>query len=59
KENAEGSSNDSDLISNSGINQMDEQLEFLCNVDEEYQPKVGMAFVSCAEANDFYKEYVK
>ncbi|MED6154851.1 hypothetical protein PIB30_000355 [Stylosanthes scabra] len=29
---------------------------FLCNVDEEYIPKVGMTFVSCAEANDFYKE---
>ncbi|MED6215768.1 hypothetical protein PIB30_001389 [Stylosanthes scabra] len=29
---------------------------FLCNVDEEYVPKVGMTFVSCVEINDFYKE---
>ncbi|MED6192086.1 hypothetical protein PIB30_006911 [Stylosanthes scabra] len=34
-------------------------MEFLCNVDEEYVPKVGMTFKPCTEANEFYKEYAK
>ncbi|MED6206526.1 hypothetical protein PIB30_027750 [Stylosanthes scabra] len=56
---AEGSSHPCDLSSNSAIEHIDEQLEFLCNVDEECVPKVGMTFLTCQEANDFYKEYAK
>ncbi|MED6163116.1 hypothetical protein PIB30_076725 [Stylosanthes scabra] len=36
--------------------QLEKQMEFLCNVDEEYVPKVGMTFKTCTEANEFYKE---
>ncbi|MED6163080.1 hypothetical protein PIB30_076494 [Stylosanthes scabra] len=48
-----------DLNSIHELGQLEEQTEFLCNVDEEYVPKVGMTFMSCTEANDFYKEYAK
>ncbi|MED6169009.1 hypothetical protein PIB30_017375 [Stylosanthes scabra] len=39
--------------------QLEEQMEFLCNVDEEYVAKVGMTFKTCTKANEFYKEYAK
>ncbi|MED6199441.1 hypothetical protein PIB30_076004 [Stylosanthes scabra] len=52
----EGSSNQ---CSNSATDQIDKQLEFLCNVGEQYVPKVGMTFLTYEEANDFYKKYAK
>ncbi|MED6159003.1 hypothetical protein PIB30_038240 [Stylosanthes scabra] len=52
----EGSSNPQDLNSNHELEQLDEQMEFACNVDEEYIPKVEMTFVKCAKANEFYKK---
>ncbi|MED6226000.1 hypothetical protein PIB30_099084 [Stylosanthes scabra] len=48
-----------DLNSINEVGQLEDQTEFLCNVDEEYVPKVGMTFESCAEASVFYKEYAK
>ncbi|MED6224827.1 hypothetical protein PIB30_087873 [Stylosanthes scabra] len=33
--------------------------EFLCDVEEEYIPKVGMTFQTLAEVGSFYKEYAK
>ncbi|MED6174749.1 hypothetical protein PIB30_071984 [Stylosanthes scabra] len=33
--------------------------QFLCEVDEEYIPKVGMTFETLEEAGLFYKEYAK
>ncbi|MED6162879.1 hypothetical protein PIB30_074606 [Stylosanthes scabra] len=33
--------------------------EFLCDVDEQYVPKVGMLFQSLEEARNFYRDYAK
>ncbi|MED6138454.1 hypothetical protein PIB30_074345 [Stylosanthes scabra] len=33
--------------------------EFLCDVEEEYIPKVRMTFQTAAEVDLFYKEYAK
>ncbi|MED6110257.1 hypothetical protein PIB30_041219 [Stylosanthes scabra] len=49
----------SDMNSMHDEPQLEEQNEFLCNVDEKYVPKVGMTFKTCMEANEFYKEYAK
>ncbi|MED6224335.1 hypothetical protein PIB30_082998, partial [Stylosanthes scabra] len=32
---------------------------YMCDVEEEYVPKVGMTFETVVEAGLFYKEYVK
>ncbi|MED6139061.1 hypothetical protein PIB30_080316 [Stylosanthes scabra] len=55
----EGSSNHLDLNSDCQSEQLNEQYQFLCNVDEEYVPRVGMTSVTCEEANYFYKKYAK
>ncbi|MED6217648.1 hypothetical protein PIB30_019598 [Stylosanthes scabra] len=56
---AQGSSIQYDLSSNSVTDKIEEQLVFLCDVDEEYILKIGMTFLTCEEVNDFYKEYAK
>ncbi|MED6226751.1 hypothetical protein PIB30_106801, partial [Stylosanthes scabra] len=33
--------------------------QYLCDVEEEYVPKVGMTFETVVEAGLFYKEYAK
>ncbi|MED6223183.1 hypothetical protein PIB30_071489 [Stylosanthes scabra] len=37
----------------------EEIVQYSCDVDEEYVPKVGMTFESVDEAGLFYKEYAK
>ncbi|MED6200716.1 hypothetical protein PIB30_087999 [Stylosanthes scabra] len=55
------SSNPQDLNSTHELGQLEEQMEG--SVQFFYvmlmKSKVGMTFVSCTEANDFYKEYAK
>ncbi|MED6175607.1 hypothetical protein PIB30_080017 [Stylosanthes scabra] len=33
--------------------------KFLCDIDEQYVPKVGMLFQSLEEARNFYRDYPK
>ncbi|MED6224898.1 hypothetical protein PIB30_088569, partial [Stylosanthes scabra] len=48
-----------DVNSINEAGQLEDQTKFMCNVDEEYVPKVGMTFKSCTEASECYKEYAK
>ncbi|MED6124176.1 hypothetical protein PIB30_056638 [Stylosanthes scabra] len=37
----------------------EEIVQYPCDVDEEYVPKIGMSFETVVEAGLFYKEYAK